>query len=117
MRAPRNKYNMWLEYVWNDAKGIGSWFLQQAEKYHCKPDWQTLVYDNYPEPETSRQEAECWIFMWIWNRTDNMPNDKLSGYTVITQMLVPLVLVCLLLIYIVIKLLCCILCRSKAAVV
>lgn len=30
MRSPRNKYNMWLEYVWNDAKGIGSWFLQQA---------------------------------------------------------------------------------------
>lgn len=52
--------------------------------------------------------------MWIWNRVDNMPNDKLSGYIVITQMLIPLILVCLLLIYIVLKMLCCICCRSKA---
>lgn len=43
-----------------------------------------------------------------------MPNDKLAGYLVITQMLIPLILVCLLLIYIVLKMLCCILCRSKA---
>jgi len=45
---------MWLEYVFNDSRGIGGWFLQQAEKYHCKPDWATLVTDDYPEPETSR---------------------------------------------------------------
>merc|ERR1712166_62939 len=61
MRAPRNRFNIYLEYIWQDSKGIGSWFAKQAEWIHCKPDWRSLAHKGYPEPETSRQEAECWF--------------------------------------------------------
>jgi len=43
-----------------------------------------------------------------------MPNDKLAGWTVITKMLLPLVLVCLTIIYAFLKLLCCLICSKKA---
>jgi len=116
MRAPRNRFNIYLEYIWQDSKGIGSWFAKQAEWIHCKPDWRSLAHKGYPEPETSRQEAECWFYMWIWEHTDNMPNDKLSGWTVITKMLLPVVVVALTLIYAFLKLLCCVCCSKKAVV-
>jgi hypothetical protein len=63
--------------------------------------------------EKLRQEKECWIFMWIFKQVSLPKSDKLVGWTVLTRMLIPTILAALTLIWIVLKLLCCILC-SKA---
>jgi hypothetical protein len=65
--------------------------------------------------EKLAQEAECWIFMYVWRNSGVIRSDKLAGWNVITKMLIPAILVGLTLIWIVLKLLCCILC-SKAKV-
>ena len=39
MRAPRNKINIFFEYIMADCLGVGKWYEDMAEKYHCKPDW------------------------------------------------------------------------------
>lgn len=51
--------------------------------------------------------------MWIFKQVSLPKSDKLVGWTVLTRMLIPTILAALTLIWIVLKLLCCILC-SKA---
>ena len=37
--------------------------------------------------EKLAQEAECWIFMYVWRNSGVIRSDKLAGWNVITKML------------------------------
>jgi hypothetical protein len=60
MRAPRNSVNIYLEYILADASNIGTWLSDQAEKYHCKPNWHDLIQKDgtYTGKEAEKAEQE-----------------------------------------------------------
>lgn len=109
MRAPRNSFNIYIEYILADSRNIGNWLSDQAEKYHCKPNWAELVNEDGSytgkEAEKAEQEKQCFIYMWIFENVTLNKSDKLAGWIVITRCLIPLALLGLLLIYAFVKLL------------
>lgn len=116
MRAPRNSFNIYLEYILADSRNIGTWLSNQAEKYHCKPNWDELINEDNTyagkEAEKAEQERQCFIWMWIFNNIILNKSDKLAGWIVITRVIIPLALLGLLLIYAFLKLLKYILCPT-----